>query len=158
MTREEMWAKQALFPEEIDYSVWDRDKAMLQQMAKINRSCTFVVDVCKGRYTFASSNFADWLGYDSRKIKMIEECDDDYLESRIHPEDLSDIKSMQVDLSRLIYSQPIGERNDYKNIFSYRVLINTNSSIESCLCCCPVFVSVVVLFILFIQSPMFPLL
>lgn len=122
MTREEMWAKQALFPEEIDYSVWDRDKAMLQQMAKINRSCTFVVDVCKGRYTFASSNFADWLGYDSRKIKMIEECDDDYLESRIHPEDLSNIKSVQVDLSRFIYSQPIGERNDYKNIFSYRML------------------------------------
>lgn len=117
-----MWAKQSLSPQEIDYSVWDRDKAMLQQMAKINSSCTFVVDVCKCRYTFASSNFAGLLGYDSRKIEMIEEYDDDYLESRIHPEDLLNIKSIQISLSHFIYSQPTEERNNYKNIFSYRVL------------------------------------
>lgn len=121
-TREEMWAKQALHPQEIDYSVWDRDKTMLQQMAKIDRSCTFVVDVCKCRYTFASSNFADLLGYDSLKIEMIEEYDDDYLESRIHPEDLFNMKSIQISLSQFIYNQPIEERNNYKNIFSYRVL------------------------------------
>lgn len=117
-----MWAKQSLHPQEIDYSVWDRDKAMLQQMVKISSSCTFVVDVYKCRYTFASSNFADLLGYDSRKIEMIEDYDDDYLESRIHPEDLLNMKSIQVSLSQFIYSQPIEERNNYKNIFSYRVL------------------------------------
>lgn len=117
-----MWAKQSLHPHEIDYSVWDTDRAMLQQMAKISRSCTFVVDVYKCKYTFASSNFADLLGYDSRKIEMIEHFDDDYLESRIHPEDLFNMKSIQVGLSQLIYNQPIGERNNYKNIFSYRVL------------------------------------
>lgn len=121
ITREEMWAKQSLNLEEIDYSVWDRDKAMLQQMAKINRSCTFVVDVCKCRYTFASSNFADLLGYDCRKIEMIEQYDD-YLESRIHPEDLSTMKYIQIGLSQFIYKQPMDERNNYKNIFSYRVL------------------------------------
>lgn len=62
------------------------------------------------------------LGYDSRKIEMIEQFDDDYLESRIHPEDLFNIKSMQISLSQFIYNQPIEERNSYKNIFSYRVL------------------------------------
>lgn len=117
-----MWAKQSLNLGEIDYSVWDRDKVMLQQMAKVNHSCTFVVDVCKCRYTFASSNFADLLGYDSRKLANIEQYDDDYLESRIHPEDLSTMKSIQIGLSQFIYSQPIDERNNYKNIFSYRVL------------------------------------
>ncbi|MDD3039506.1 LuxR C-terminal-related transcriptional regulator [Bacteroides sp.] len=121
ITREDMWAKQALHEKEIDYSIWSRDKAMLQQMAKINRSCTFVVDVCKCRYTYASSNFTDLLGYDSRKIEMIEESDDDYLESRIHPEDLFNMKSLQISLSEFIYNQPIEDRNNYKNIFSYRV-------------------------------------
>jgi len=32
--------------------------------------CSFVVDVYKCRYAFASSNFADILGYDSRKIAI----------------------------------------------------------------------------------------
>ncbi|MDD3039253.1 LuxR C-terminal-related transcriptional regulator [Bacteroides sp.] len=122
ITREDMWAKQALHEQEIDYSVWNRDKAMLQQMGKMNHSCTFVVDVCKCRYTYASSNFVDLLGYDNRKIEMIEEYDDNYLESRIHPEDLFNIKSLQISLSQFIYSQPIEDRNNYKNIFSYRVL------------------------------------
>lgn len=122
ISREETWAKQSLHPQEIDYSVWNRDKVMLQQMAKINRSCTFVVDVCKCRYTFASSNFADLLGYDSRKIERIEQFDDDYLESRIHPEDLFSMKSIRLSLSQFIYDQPVEERNNYKNIFSYRVL------------------------------------
>lgn len=122
ITREDMWARQSLSMQEIDYSVWDRDKVMLQQMAKMNHNCTFVVDVCKCRYTYASSNFADLLGYDNRKIEMIEEYDDNYLESRIHPEDLFNMKSLQISLSQFIYDQPIEDRNSYKNIFSYRVL------------------------------------
>ena len=62
------------------------------------------------------------LGYDCRKIEMIEQYDDNYLESRIHPEDLSTMTSIQVSLSQFIYNQPIDERHNYKNIFSYRLL------------------------------------
>lgn len=116
-----MWAKQSLQSDEIDYSVWDKDKAMLHQMAAVSRSCTFVVDVYECKYTFASSNFADLLGYDKRKLETI--CrQGDYLESRIHPDDLSQMKSMQVELSRFIYSLPAEDRNNYKNIFTYRLL------------------------------------
>ena len=66
ITREEMWAKQHLSANEIDYAIWEQDKVVLQQMSKISRSCSFVVDVYKYRYAFASSNFADILG--SREI------------------------------------------------------------------------------------------
>lgn len=72
ITREEMWAKQHLSANEIDYAIWEQDKVVLQQMSKISRSCSFVVDVYKYRYAFASSNFADILGYDSRKIATLE--------------------------------------------------------------------------------------
>ena len=70
ITREELWARQNLSATSIDYAVWERDKAMLLQMAKINRTCTFVVDVYKCRYAFASSNFSDLLGYDSHKLPL----------------------------------------------------------------------------------------
>ena len=71
ITREEMWARQHLSIHDIDYAAWERDKAMLHQMAKVNQSCTFVVDVYKSKYVYASSNFADLLGYDSNKIATL---------------------------------------------------------------------------------------
>ena len=59
ITREELWAQQNLSAMEIDYSIWERDRSMLHQMSKVSHTCTFVVDVYKCKYTFASSNFAD---------------------------------------------------------------------------------------------------
>ena len=120
LTREQMWAKQQLTISDIDYNVWERDKSMLYQMSKLSRSCTFVVDVYECRYAFASSNFVELLGYDGHKIATVER-QGDYLESRIHPDDLAQLKALQVELGRFIYSLPIGQRNDYCNIYGFRV-------------------------------------
>ena len=65
ITREELWAKQRLSFTDIDYAVWERNKSMLHQFSKMNRNCTFVVDVYKCRYAYASPNFVDLLGYDA---------------------------------------------------------------------------------------------
>ncbi|MFR2070724.1 MAG: LuxR C-terminal-related transcriptional regulator [Bacteroides nordii] len=120
ITREEMWAKQRLSASDIDYNIWERDRSMLHRMSKLSHNCTFVVDVYKCRYAFASSNFVDLLGYDSHKIATLER-QGDYLESRIHPDDLSQLKQLQVDLGKFIFSLPIEQRNDYCNIYSFRV-------------------------------------
>lgn len=120
-TREEMWAQQHLSATDIDYRIWENDKRILHQMAKVNRCCTFVVDVYQCRYAFASPNFVDLLGYDSHKIATLER-QGDYLESRIHPDDLSQLKALQVSLGKFIYSLPPEQRNDYSNIYSFRVL------------------------------------
>ena len=72
ITREEMWAKQHLSASDINYNIWKRDQDMLCRMSKLSRNCTFVVDVYKCRYVFASSNFVDLLGYDSHKIATLE--------------------------------------------------------------------------------------
>ncbi len=88
ITREELWAKQRLSFTDIDYTVWERDKSMLHQFSKISGNCTFVVDVYKCRYAYASQNFVDLLGYDSHKIATLEK-QGDYLESRIHPTGLN---------------------------------------------------------------------
>lgn len=120
-TREEMWARQHLSAADIDYIVWERDKSLLHQLSKMDRSCTFVVDVYKGCYAYASPNFVDLLGYDSHKITTLEK-QGDYLESRIHPDDRSQLENLQVRLSEFIYNQPFECRNDYSNIYSFRVL------------------------------------
>ena len=121
ITREEMWAKQHLSANEIDYAIWEQDKVVLQQMSQISRSCSFVVDVYKYRYAFASSNFADILGYDSRKIATLEK-QGDYLESRFHPDDFARLEQLQINLSKFIYSLPHEQRNDYCNIYSFRLM------------------------------------
>lgn len=120
-TREALWAQQHLSAADIDFALWERDKSMLRQYADIHRSCTFVVDVYKCCYVFASSRFADLLGYDSRKIGTLEN-EGDYLESRIHPDDRQQLEAWQVTLSQFIYNQPFEQRNDYCNLYTFRVL------------------------------------
>ena len=120
ISREEMWARQHLSIHDIDYAVWERDKAMLHQTAKVSQSCTFVVDVYKSKYVYASSNFADLLGYDANKIATLER-QGDYLESRFHPDDFDQLVDLQIKLGQFIYSLPLEQRNDYCNIYSFRV-------------------------------------
>lgn len=115
-----MWAKQKLSARHLDYAIWERDKSALRQLSTMNRSCTFVVDVYKCRYAFASDNFVDLLGYDKHKITTVER-QGDYLESRIHPDDRQQLESLQVQLAQFIYNQPLEQRNDYCNIYSFRV-------------------------------------
>lgn len=121
VSREEMWAKQCLSSTDIDYSVWERDKSLLHQLSKLSRNCTFVVDAYKCRYAYASSNFVDLLGYDDHKIATLER-QGDYLESRIHPDDRTQLETLQIKLSQFIYSLPPEQRNDYSNIYSFRIL------------------------------------
>lgn len=121
VSREEMWAKQCLSSTDIDYSVWERDKSLIHQLSKLSRNCTFVVDVYKCRYAYASSNFVDLLGYDDHKIATLER-QGDYLESRIHPDDRTQLETLQIKLSQFIYSLPPEQRNDYSNIYSFRIL------------------------------------
>lgn len=116
-----MWAEQHLSATDIDYTVWERTKCTLHQLSKLNRNCTFVVDVYKCNYAYASSNFVDLLGYDSHKIATLEK-QGDYLESRIHPDDRSQLETLQMHLGQFIYSLPHEQRNDYCNIYSFRML------------------------------------
>lgn len=106
---------------DINYSVWEQDKSILHQLSKISRNCTFVVDVYKCKYIYASPNFVDLLGYDSHKIETLER-QGDYLESRIHPNDRAQLAALQVTLGQFIYSLPFEQRNNYSNIYSFRIL------------------------------------
>ena len=128
ITREELWAQQNLSATEIDYSIWERDRSMLHQMSKVSHTCTFVVDVYKCKYTFASSNFADLLGYDRHKIVTLEK-QGDYLESRIHPDDRQQLADLQVRLGQFIYSFRIRDtRQQYIRVSSKQQVLEQSSS------------------------------
>lgn len=120
LTREKMWARQQIAAPDVDYAVWERGKQRLSRMPELNPACTFVVDVYRGRYAYASPGFADLFGYDRHKIATLEN-QGDYLESRIHPDDLSQLHRLQVELGQFIYTLPAGRRNDYCNIYSFRM-------------------------------------
>ena len=115
-----MWAKQHLSIHDIDYAVWERDKSMLHKMARVSRNCTFVVDVYKNKYVYASPHFANLLGYDEDEIATLEK-QGDYLESRFHPDDFDQLVDLQIKLGQFIYNLPVEQRNDYCNIYSFRV-------------------------------------
>jgi len=120
-TREEMWAQQQISALDVDYDFWNRQLDSIIQMSRISSSCIFTVDVFKGIYDFASENFSDDFGYNKSLIKTIRE-NGDMLEDRIHPDDRDKLIDMQVRHSQFIYSLPFEKRNDFRQIFQFRML------------------------------------
>lgn len=57
----------------------------------------------------------------AREIATLEK-QGDYLESRFHPDDFARLEQLQINLSKFIYSLPHEQRNDYCNIYSFRLM------------------------------------
>lgn len=121
LSREQMWARQQISGLDVDYDFWHQKKEAIRQMSRISRSCIFTVDVFKGRYDFASENFADIFGYPLSLLKRIEQ-QGDLLEENIHPEDRSQLIDLQIKHSQFIYSLPFEDRNNYSQVFQFRML------------------------------------
>ena len=121
ITPEELWARQQISPLDVDYGLWDERRASIQAFSQMSQSCIFTVDVFKGRYDFASDNFAVIFGYNPAWIKTIRE-QGDLLEERIHPDDRTQLAEYQIEHGQFIYSLPLEQRNDYQQIFQIRML------------------------------------
>lgn len=117
----ELWARQQLSGQDVDYDLWAKRREALREMAEISHSCLFTVDVYKERYDFASDGFADIFGYNRSHIRTIEK-QGDLLEDRIHPDDRDRMLDLQIRHSRFIYSLPEERRNDFRNIYQFRML------------------------------------
>lgn len=120
-TLEEMWARQRINHSDVNYDIWYNQRSLLTGMSELSGSCIFTVDVYKQRYAFVSKNFTNLLGYERTKLETIER-QGDYFESRFHPDDYDHLLDLQIKLGNFIYELPSDERNDYRNIFQYRVL------------------------------------
>jgi len=121
ITPKELWSRQQISSLDVDYDFWNKKRESIQDFSRMSRSCIFTVDVFKGRYDFASDNFSTVFGHNPDWIRMIQK-QGDMLEDRIHPDDRSQILEHQIEHGRFIYSLPAEERNDYGQIFQYRML------------------------------------
>lgn len=121
ITPKELWSRQQISSLDVDYDVWNEKRASIQTFSQMSQSCIFTVDVFKGRYDFASDNFATIFGYNPTWIKTIQK-QGDMLEDRIHPDDRAQIIEHQIEHGQFIYSLSPQERNDYQQIFQIRML------------------------------------
>lgn len=121
ITPKELWSKQQICSLDTDYNLWNRKRESIEQFSQMSQSCIFTVDVFKERYDFASDNFSTFFGYNPAWIKTIRQ-QGDLLEERIHPSDRSQLIEYQIEHGRFIYSLPREERNNYRQIFQYRML------------------------------------
>ena len=121
ITPKELWSRQHISSFDIDYNLWNKKRESIQVFSQISQSCIFMVDVFKERYDFASDNFSTIFGYNPSWIKTIRK-QGDLLEERIHPDDRVQLIDYQIEHGQFIYSLSPDERNDYQQIFQYRVL------------------------------------
>lgn len=126
---EELWSRQQITEEDVDYKRWEQQREILEKTSDLTGHCMFAVDVYNARYSYASKGYADLLGYDTSKLEHIER-EGDYFESRFHPKDYDQLLDMQILLSRFIYSLPPEHRNDYQNIYQFRMLNARNEYVN----------------------------
>ena len=117
---QKLWAKQQIGSNDVDYHVWGQKRKLLKQVADLSHSCLFTVDVFKGRYDFASSAFSELFGYKQEWLNSIEK-QVDFFEDMTHPDDLDGLIKMQIGHSHFIYSLAPQSRNDYSNIYKFRI-------------------------------------
>jgi len=117
----ELWSRQQISCLDVNYDTWNKKRELIQEMSRISQGCIFTVDVFKERYDFASDNFSHIFGYNPQWIQTIHK-QGDLIEERIHPDDRSQITEYQIQHGEFIYSLPSEKRNDYQQIFQYRVL------------------------------------
>ncbi len=101
-----------------DQKVWEKHREFIELLSKVNNSCVFVAELCVS-YWFLSDNFRI-LGYDPQIIHS-SEIVSGYLETRIHPDDLTVLGTTQNKLLEFIQSLPVDQRKDYKHIYECRV-------------------------------------
>jgi len=105
----------------MNYDIWEKKhRPYVETLAKVNNSCVFVVEYDK-RYLFASDNFSDFFGYDVSRLQSLDK-QGNYLESRIHPEDLISFSRIQKRLIQYLFSIPMEKALYYKHIYEFRIL------------------------------------
>ena len=107
---------------------WEKYLPYVELLAEVNNSCIFLVEYNR-RFLYTSPNFSTFFGYEINKIKD-PSLENNYLEKRIHPDDLEIFATVQKRLVKFWYEQPEKERKDYKHIYEFRVLYSDNQYVK----------------------------
>lgn len=112
----------------LDYSIVEQHKQLLDCLSIVGNSASFIFDLYKQEYIYASRNFNEIVGIDLRDMLGKEGHQvTDYL---LHPEDNFQFEQIQLNLYSFLFSLPVSRKMDYKHVYSFRVINNQNKAIR----------------------------
>jgi DNA-binding CsgD family transcriptional regulator len=116
---QELLNYQKFVKEDLDYSIFDKHIAMLKQLNVIESSSISVFDMYKREHIFLSRGFEYQLGWN---IDDIEQQGNQYMDSRVHPDDLIGLLEVGIYYLQLAFFQfSKEEMKNYKVVSDYRV-------------------------------------
>lgn len=85
--------------EELDYSILKQHISFLERLSTLQNSVVSIFDLSQMEHVYLSPNFTDLLGWDPEKIAAP---DNDYINQRMHPDDLSHLNNVSWQFFELI--------------------------------------------------------
>ena len=126
-TYAELLNQQKFVPKELDYSIFDKHKPLLQSLANLGNSGISVFDLFKKEHLFYSPNFGQLIGYDLQQIGKKGQA---FLDAKIHPDDLIALTQNGISLLKLYLSFSDDEKANYKLVNDYRILDADNNYVR----------------------------
>src|SRR5882757_6541723 len=123
LTVAQLLDQQRFNADELDYSILDKEKQLLQTLATLGNSAISIFDMFKKEHVFYSSNFGSLFGYD---IKQIDQYGTHFIDDKIHPDDAAGLIGNGISILKLFLRFSQQERASYKFINEYRIL-NANN-------------------------------
>lgn len=115
----ELLDNQKFIEEELDYAVLDKHIRMLEQLNVIESSSISIFDCFRKDHIFLSRGFEAQLGWN---VEEIEKAGHQYIDARVHPEDLISLLESGIYYLRLAFFEvPKNEWKNYKVMSDYRI-------------------------------------
>jgi len=115
----ELLGQQQFNESELDYTILEKHKTLLQQLSVVGNIGITVFDLFRKKHVFTSYNFENLFGYD---LKEVENAGTEYFNSRVHPDDFIVLSQNGIELMKFVYQLPKESRTAYKLINEYRIL------------------------------------
>lgn len=100
--------------------IWESYKKHIELLAKVNNSYVYVGEYQNKRYLYMSDNIQQFFDIDLNTLLLSQSIGEDFLATRIHPEDYQILKVVTTKLLEFILSQPVEKRKDFKYISEFR--------------------------------------
>ena len=123
-----LYDSQCFDPGRLDYTLVERHTGMLEQLSATGNSASFIFDLNRREYIYASQNFNEILGIDLRKL--VSDDGQEVTDTMLHPDDNALFEQMQLNLYTFLFSLPVSEKRDYKHIYTFRVLNRYNEYVR----------------------------
>jgi len=102
-----------------NYAILDANVAVLNKLAQLGNSAISVFDMHLQRHVYVSDTYSQMFGYDLEELKKD---DIGYFNSRIHPDDIVELRTSGLEMMTCMLSLDATERPDYKSVSEYRIL------------------------------------